>query len=280
MPSNRHDALGTLFDDHPAFAAEILTDLLGVELPADVSAHVVDRTFNTRPSSDLQADKVVALGPPQDPVHAIIIEFQQEWDARKRDQLPRYAAALWLRLQRPVTLLVICPKAAVATRYTEPIETDLPGYVCRPHVLGPHQIPVITDPSEVAAHPELAVLGIMAHDPDEKAAEAFVSGLEKNHDAQRYYDYTYSLATPPVRHLLEKIMKSTPWPATSPWAKEQQSRGKVSEAQQSLLTVLNARGMEVSAAERERITSCSDVAQLRDWIKRAVTAEATADVFS
>ncbi|MFI0448128.1 hypothetical protein [Actinomadura sp. 6N118] len=275
MPSNRHDALGALFDERPAFAAEILTDLLRVELPVGAPARVMDGTFNTRPSSDLQADKVIALGPAQDPAHAIIIEFQQEWDARKRDQLPRYAAALWLKLQRPVTLLVICPKDAVASRYAEPIHTKLPGYICQPFVLGPNQIPVITDPSEVAAHPELATLGIGAHGPDRKATEAFTSGLANNDYAGRYYEHAYGMATTPVKRLLEETMKSSTW-IVSPFGKEQLAEGM----QRSLLAQLNARGLEVSAAERERITSCSDADQLEEWVQRAVTIEATADLFS
>ncbi|KAB2348621.1 hypothetical protein F8566_17190 [Actinomadura rudentiformis] len=244
----------------------------------------MDRTFNTRPSSDLQADKVVALGPPQDPMHAIIVEFQQVWDARKRDQLPRYAAALWLKLQRPVSLLVICPKAGVATRYAEPIHTKLPGYVCHPLVLGPAQIPVFTDPSEVAAHPELATLGIAVHDPDEKVVKAFAKGLENNKHAERYYEHAHDMATPQVKRLLEEIMKSSPWIVSTPFAKEHYGRGveegEVKGERRALLTVLNARGLEVSAAERERITSCSDVEQLQEWVRRAATVEATADVFT
>ncbi|WP_192809709.1 hypothetical protein [Actinomadura rudentiformis] len=46
------------------------------------------------------------------------------------------------------------------------------------------------------------------------------------------------------------------------------------------MTVLKARGLEVSAAERERITSCCDIDQLQEWLKRALRVRATAELFS
>jgi hypothetical protein len=37
--------------------------------------------------------------------------------------------------------------------------------------------------------------------------------------------------------------------------------------------------VDVSDAERERITSCTDLKQLKRWIVRAATAEKTGDLF-
>ncbi|MFI0448124.1 hypothetical protein [Actinomadura sp. 6N118] len=75
-------------------------------------------------------------------------------------------------------------------------------------------------------------------------------------------------------------MKSAPWPASSPFAKEHERRGEEKGERRALLTVLNARGLEVSAVERERITSCCDIDQLQEWVRRAATMEATAELFS
>lgn len=47
----------------------------------------------------------------------------------------------------------------------------------------------------------------------------------------------------------------------------------------AILLVLEARGLDVSDAERERITSCTDLKQLKRWIIRAATAEKTGDLF-
>ncbi|MFI0448126.1 hypothetical protein [Actinomadura sp. 6N118] len=71
-------------------------------------------------------------------------------------------------------------------------------------------------------------------------------------------------------------MKPSPLIVSSPFGKEQLAEGM----RRSLFALLDARGLEVSAAERQRITSCSDEDQFEEWIGRAVKVEATADVFS
>ncbi|MFI0448127.1 hypothetical protein [Actinomadura sp. 6N118] len=78
-------------------------------------------------------------------------------------------------------------------------------------------------------------------------------------------------------------MSPAPWPASSPFAKEHESRSREEGrrlAARALLALLNVRGLEVSAAERERINSCSNIDQLQMWIDRADKVEAAADLFS
>jgi hypothetical protein len=55
-----------------------------------------------------------------------------------------------------------------------------------------------------------------------------------------------------------------------------EARGKAQGEAQAVLTVLDARGVPVSEAIRERILACTDLTQLDTWLRRAVTA-ATAD---
>ncbi|MCA2228724.1 hypothetical protein [Nonomuraea aurantiaca] len=71
---------------------EILRDFLGVDLPATPLIRREASTFNTRPSDDIEADLVLVLGPPQSPVHAIIVEIQQD-KTKDPQQFARYAAA-------------------------------------------------------------------------------------------------------------------------------------------------------------------------------------------
>jgi hypothetical protein len=83
-------------------------------------------------------------------------------------------------------------------------------------------------------------------------------------------------------------MKSDTWPVYSPFAKEHYGRGKrggkkegraFGEAE-AILLFLEARGLDVSEAERSRIISCTHLRQLKSWIKRAVTVERAADLFT
>ena len=43
--------------------------------------------------------------------------------------------------------------------------------------------------------------------------------------------------------------------------------------------MLEARGLDVTDADSERITGCTDLRQLKKWLRRAVTAEKTSDLF-
>jgi hypothetical protein len=212
-------------------------------------------------------------------------EVQQERSTSKCGQLPRYAAALWLLLRCPVTVLCVCPDADVAAWYATPIPTDLPGYVFRAEVLGPGDIPVITDPEEAAARPEMAVMSVMAHGLRRSVVEGFVGGLDrmKTEHAPQYYEYAYSMAAPAVRCVLGEIMASSTWPVYSPFAREHFGRGKdegrAEGEAKAVLRVLAARGVEVPEEARVRISACADLRQLDAWLDRAVVATSVAELF-
>lgn len=297
----RHDALNLLFRDRPALAVELLREFGGIDMPAGAPVQVADSTFNDRPSTDFPADSVITVGPPHAPIHGIIVEIEQGKRDSKRRQLPRYAAALWLLLRCRVDVLLVCPDPKVAAFYTEQIPTDLPGYVFRAVVLGPADIPAFTDPDEVAAQPELAVMAVMVHGQDRKVIEAFTTGVGRlgPEHAPHYYEHAYAMAAPAVRRILEEIMSSTDWPVYSPFAREHFGRGKTEgraeglaeglaegrmegraeEAASLVLAVLAARQVTVTDDVRSRITGCADLEQLETWARRAATADTIRDLF-
>jgi hypothetical protein len=43
--------------------------------------------------------------------------------------------------------------------------------------------------------------------------------------------------------------------------------------------VFEARNLHVTDAERERIAGCTDLRQLKVWVRRAVTVEEASDLF-
>ncbi|GGK71157.1 hypothetical protein Sme01_26840 [Sphaerisporangium melleum] len=301
MPSVVHDTLNLLFRNRPEFAVEILREQLGVDVPVHAPAHLAAGDFNDRPSRDSQADTVIVVGPPHDPMHGIVVEIQQEIEDSKRRGLSRYAAALWLRLDCPVTVLVICNDAKVAKWAAEPIVTSLPGYVLTPKAFGPDLTPVITDAKEAAAHPELAALSVMAHGENPDVTKAFVASMMHiDRDAPQYYEYAYRLASKAVRRTLEEIMASTTWPVYSPFArehygkgleagkkegkeegrKEGRKEGKQETLTEAVLTVLDSRGIQLSAAAREHITTCHDLAQLNAWLRRSATVGSAEELFT
>ncbi|GGM95280.1 hypothetical protein GCM10010106_50040 [Thermopolyspora flexuosa] len=290
MPSLLHDTINLIFRENPGLAVELLHDHLGADIPADQPVQVAPADLNDRPSRDMHPDTVLTIGPRQEPCHAIVLEVQQDLTAGKRNALPRYAAALWLRLDCPVTVLVVCPDRTVADGYRAPIRTTLPGYTHTPVVLGPDQIPVITDARQAATDLPLATLSVPAHGEHRRVVEAFVSAITHTpgDHATQYYEYAHAIVSAPVKRLLEeKMATSGTWIVSSPFAKEHFGRGleqgraegEVKGEAKAVLAFLEARGISVSDDVRKRIDQCTDPEVLLTWARRAATATRAHDIF-
>jgi hypothetical protein len=285
MPSVEHDTLNMLFRNRPAFALEVLRDLFDVDVPEHACVEVAPADFNDRPSRDCVADTVVIVGPSYERSFAAIIEPQLKIEPSKLTSWPRYAAALWLREDCEIEVLAICPDAKVAAWASQPIPTKLPGYALRVRVIGPDQIPIITDVARAMESPELSALSVMAHGHRREVAMTFMTALEKvpHEHAPYYYEYAHRLSPLTVRRILEELMTSTAWPVYSPFAREHFGKGKVEglaegEAK-AVLSVFQARGITVTDEARARIMTCTDVDQLDEWVRRAVTAATVEELF-
>lgn len=289
MPSPQHDALNALFRNRPAFALELLRDHFGVAVPPAGVAEVAPGDFNDRPSRDCQADTVVMAGPRHGRTHGAIVEVQLDIKEDKRKAWPRYAAALWLREDCPVEVLVVCTDTRVAAWASRPIPTALPGYVLHPRVLGPDRIPAVTDASQAADCLELATLSVMAHGHRREVPEAFMAALSKvaDGDSAQYYEHAWKLSPLSARRILEDLMASTTWPVHSPFAREHfgkgkeegKTEGKTEGEARALIRVLKARDLLTEEAHA-RIDACKDPDQLEAWIERAATATSTDQIFT
>jgi uncharacterized protein len=60
---------------------------------------------------------------------------------------------------------------------------------------------------------------------------------------------------------------------------EGEARGEAKGKIASIFTILSARGLSLSPAQKERISSCSDLALLEKYLQKALTATSTADLF-
>jgi hypothetical protein len=289
MPTSWHDSVTTIFSENPELALEIATSLNGAPVPRGVPVRVAAPNFNDRPSTDFQADAVIVAGDALDPVRAVIVEAQKRTLKDKPPQWARYAAQLWTFLRCPVDVLVICPDAKSAFWYARPVPTTLPGYTHLPIILPPSAVPGIISPDEAAARPAMAALSVAYHGADPAVCQAFTDGMRQLPPvrASQYHEHAYNMAPLAVQRILEQLMTSDTWPVYSPFAKEHFGRGKREGKTQgrregeaeAILLVLEARGLDVTDAERERITSCTDLKQLKKWVTRAATAEKTGDLF-
>jgi flagellar biosynthesis/type III secretory pathway protein FliH len=56
-------------------------------------------------------------------------------------------------------------------------------------------------------------------------------------------------------------------------------KGEVKAKSEDVLKIIDARGIDVTAEQRERVSSCADIAQLDEWFDSALTAETAAAIF-
>ncbi len=307
MASMQHEGLVLLFRNRPTLAPELLRDVLGLELPPFSEARVESAELTEVVPTEYRADLVVLLLEGR-PVFAIVVEVQLSRDEDKRKTWPHYLTGLRSRVDCPTALLVVAPEASVARWCAQPIETGHPGFVLRPFVAGPDAIPVITDEQAASQEPELAVLSAMAHGQQEvgqaivQAVLSAVVGLEAER-VRLYVDLALSSLNDVARTALEALMQSGNYEYQSDFARRYVAQGREQGLEQgreqgleqgreqgleqgrhegemeALFEVLDARGLRVDARSRRRIQACTELAQLKRWLRLAVTVQSVQQLF-
>lgn len=148
MPSPQHETLVQLFREQPALAADLLAQPLGMRLPRWTHARLDSADLPTLVPAEKRADAVVTLTGADGPVLGVVIEVQLRRDPAKRWSWPEYLINLRSRLRCPVMLLVVCPRVATAAWCATPIAVGHPGFALAPLVIGPDQLPVVTDAAQ------------------------------------------------------------------------------------------------------------------------------------
>jgi hypothetical protein len=208
---------------------------------------------------------------------------QRSVDKKKRRSWPAYVATLHARLGCPVDLLVVCPDQKVADWAATPIDISLSPSIIHPLAFGPAQTPVVTDPETARRLPELTVLSALAHanrsDPI-PLFEALFAAFDAigSPRAGIYHDFVRGNLPAASRKLLEDLVSATKDRYMSDWARQQHAEGLAEGQARSIITFLTARGIEVSDEARAKITSCTDLEQLDQWIQRAAVAERVEDL--
>src|SRR5262245_21687861 len=284
MPSTRHEACVELVRQSPHLAGELLTGL-GIKLPTYEQARVDAAELTDPLPVELRADTVAVFTAADQPVAAVIVEVQLSDSPDKLYSWPAYLTTLRARLRCPVFLLVIAPDRRTAAWAARPIDCGHPDLVLTPLVCGPEQMPVLLDPADVAATPQLAVLAALAHHRRSERREIFIAliaGLTRiDHDrAQLYYDLVLASLPPAARTDLEDLMGTATREFYSDYMRNLAEKYRAEGDASAVLEVLSARGITIDDTTRERVTSCTDPDQLVTWLRRAATVNSAAEVFA
>jgi hypothetical protein len=234
--------------------------------------------------TEYRADAVVVLAVADTPVLAVVVEVQLRRDHDKRWSWPVYLATLRARLRCPTVLLVVCVDTATAGWCAAPIELGHPGCRLSPLVVGPDRVPVVTDAGQAVDAPEPAVLSAMAHaaGPDrDEVLDALFGALSAVDPDRRdlYADVLLAVLPLAARRYLEALMATGTYEWQSDYSHRLIAKGQVEDEARAVLAVLDARGIDVPADARARITECTDVDQLDTWIRRAVTVGSVQELF-
>ena len=296
MPSLPHESLVALFRNRPALAAELLEQGLRLTLPDHDDLRIDSAALTEVAPVPYHADLVVQLWSQGVLVLGIVVEVQLGRDAEKRLTWPLYVASLRARLGCPCWLLVLSPEAAIARWCAEPIDLGHPGFALNPLVLGPDAVPLLVTIDRARAAPELAVLSAMAHGAGPSgfevalAALGAVAGLDEE-NGRLYTDLVMASLGGAARQAMEDLMSTGNYEYQSEFARryvaqgraegaaEGKVEGKVEGKADGVLVVLRARGLVVAHDVEDRVRRCTDIAQLDEWLRRAVVVASAEQIF-
>jgi hypothetical protein len=148
-------------------------------------------------------------------------------------------------------------------------------------VLAISSVPVISAVEEARKAPELAVLSAMVHGGGavETAVEVALSAATAAYELGRDRFLLYfGLIRAALSEAARKALEMAPHGVRFFDESQRQSfdRGRATEKAADVIEFLEARGLVVSAAQRERILGTKDLETLTHWVRRAATV-ASAD---
>ena len=292
MPSSTHEGLVDLFRTQPELAALLLQSAFSLEVPQHEEVAISESALSEVAPLEYRAD-LLLLHKQGDAVRlCVILEVQLERDEDKPSAWAWYTTVAHVRHKCPAVVLVVAADEAIA-RWAGRAVSLGPGSLVQPLVLGPGDIPKITDLKLAAAYPELAVLSVRAHGdgPDGDEICEVAIGVFDKLDEERgryYYDLSMAAVSAATRARLEKMMQAKKYEYQTEFARKYHAKGIKEGIEEgidkgiaiAILKVLSARGLAISEEAKAQITSCRDKAQLESWLEIAATAETAEALFS
>jgi hypothetical protein len=293
MPTLQHEFLLELVRRRPSLVATLL-EQAGVSVSPFAEARLGSCDFNERTPTEYRADSVVVLTNENKPVSAIVLEVQRTPDERKQWSWPVYLATLWSHVECPVLLLVFCEDTKTARWCAKAIDMGHPGFVLYPIVVGPDGIPMITDIGQAIEQPELATISAILHGRNESGLKVVLTLLYAvTHGPKELKDYAELAFACLPQSMIAKVREVVMTMAAESRSEfflewiaegeakgraEGEAKGKAEGEAESILLVLEARGVPVPDETRKRITECTDLDVLRSWVRKAATARSADDL--
>jgi hypothetical protein len=289
MPTQEHELLIELVHHRPSLVATLLAET-GVTVPAYKEARLESCDLSDRIPTEYRADSVVVMVDDK-PVSAVIVEVQRKYDKRKHWSWPVYLATLRARVKCPCILLVFCPDSLEARKCAAPIDMGHPGWTLHPIILGPDQVPMITDIARAIADPELTALSAVVHGAGDQGLKV-LQVLHDSHahireEQRSYSDLVLALLPESVVTTFKEVSVAVVDEIKHPWVRGWiahgvaigEAKGEARGEARAVLILLDNRGIPVSREAEERILTCTDQELLASWIVKAAAAESVEELF-
>ncbi|MEV0092526.1 hypothetical protein [Streptomyces sp. NPDC050738] len=289
MVKSLHEASHRIFQDRP----EILTPVfkvLDIELPEKATVDVVTGDVTeTRPLSR-HVDSVLLIQPADGEAFLLAIEAQGKRDPDKETSWPYYVAYLRERYGIPVLLLVLCHQRSTAKWAVGPFTCGARKWTAQsthPLVIGPDNVPMITEPRAIEENLAMAAFTAITHSGG-RGVTAILEPLARavhdlDRDSAAYWGEFLEIGlrdTPAGAKWSELMTVASFFPGRGTVRETAFLEGEAQGEANSILRILDLRGVDVPDEIRDRIRVCTDLDLLGRWLDRTVTAQTIDDLFA
>jgi len=186
-------------------------------------------------------------------------------------------------------LVVLCQDPAEAAKCRRLIRTGHPGFDLAPIVIdsgGPLGRDDAGGPYLTVFAASMGGIDMESEPGARRVLDAMASAEVSEADRFRMTAIILRLASDAARQILEAMMTTSEYEKTfverihDQGIAEGEAKGKAEGKAEDVLKLLDARGVSLSKEQRQRVTSCTDPAQLDLWFGRAITATTVAEVFA
>ncbi|MZE76196.1 hypothetical protein [Streptomyces xinghaiensis] len=288
MVSSSHEAMHRIFQEDPGIFARTF-DRLGIPFTDPVAVSLLPTDLTEIKPLERRLDTLLRVDTAHGDSYLLAVEAQGRKDPDKHGSWAYYLSHLYAKYRLPPVLLVVCQEESTARWAAAPLHIGPPQWrtlTIRPLVLGPHNVPLITDPSTAARDIPLATFAAITHGKHPCAAtmlKALATAL-KTLDAETatiFRELTeLGLGKSPGAQIWRDLMAIDLSFFRSETSQKLREEGRAEGRAEDILMILETRGLPVSGEARERITGCADPDVLRHWLSRAVTAGRTEEIFA
>ena len=292
MVSASHEAMPQLFRQDPGVFTRMFRRL-GQDFPEAVSVEHLPTDLTDVQPLERRMDTLLRLRTVGGESYLLLVEARREYKADKVSAWAYYASYLYARYGDPPVLLVVCHDVATSAWASSTHRVGLPAWptlMLRACVLGPNNTPVILDPDEAAADIMLAMFAALTHVQDKRipriprilrtlSVALQMMDNEAAETAEFVAEYTeLGLGKFPAARLWRDMMAGDLF-FRSETSQRLRQEGQVRTGVAHLLKVLDARGVALSAEDRERVEACVDPDLLEVWFDRALSITSASDLF-